>query len=127
MATGEAVKAEKCGCCGLWEECTMGYIGCVQERYGGVWVCGLCEEAIKDEQARLGVGVGVEVALKIHATFRETANANPTPYVTDSIMQLIKKIISSSSSSSQASPSNVSLPYSSFSSNLTEKSRRFYM
>lgn len=118
MATGQAVTAAKCGCCGLWEECTMSYIGGVQERYGGVWVCGLCEEAIKDEQARLGVGVGIEVALRIHASFRETANADPTPHpVTRSIMQLIKKIISSSSSSSLSS-SKASSPYASFSSTL---------
>ncbi|XP_073261098.1 uncharacterized protein [Populus alba] len=75
MASGEVVERAECGCCGMWEEYTMGYIGWVQARFGGVWVCGLCEEAIKDEQARLGVGV--EVALRIHATFRETANADP--------------------------------------------------
>ncbi|KAG6745707.1 hypothetical protein POTOM_050210 [Populus tomentosa] len=97
MASGEVVETAECGCCGMWEECTMGYIGWVQERFGGVWVCGLCEEAIKDEQARLGVGV--EVALRIHATFRETANADPPIHVAQSILQLIKKIMSSTSSS----------------------------
>ncbi|KAF3438306.1 hypothetical protein FNV43_RR21068 [Rhamnella rubrinervis] len=112
MASGQVVTAAKCGCCGLWEECTMSYIEWVQERYGGVWVCGLCEEAVKDEQARLGVGVGIEAALRIHASFRETANAYPTPHaVAGSIMQLIKKVMSSSSSSSKTSS-----PYASFSS-----------
>ncbi|KAK9278402.1 hypothetical protein L1049_027967 [Liquidambar formosana] len=104
MDSGEIVKRAECGCCGMWEECTMGYIGWVQERFGGVWVCGLCEEAIKDEQARLGVGV--EVALRIHAMFRETANADPALHIATSILQLIKKIMSSSSSAS----SNASLP-----------------
>lgn len=100
MDKEEMVKIAKCGCCGLWEECTMGYIGCVKARFGGVWVCGLCEEAIKDEQARLGVGTGLEDALRVHASFRETLNYNAddstTHVLADSIIQLIKKIISSS-------------------------------
>ncbi|KAF9671256.1 hypothetical protein SADUNF_Sadunf12G0028500 [Salix dunnii] len=97
MASGEVVERAECGCCGMWEECTLEYIGWVRARFGGVWVCGLCEEAIKDEQARLGVGV--EVALRVHATFRETANAGPPIHVAQSIVQLIKKIMSSTSSS----------------------------
>lgn len=91
MASDEVVKRVECACCGIWEECTTGYIGWVRERFGGDWVCGLCEEAIKDEQARLGVGV--EVALRVHATFREVAaHADPAA----SIVVLIKKIMSSS-------------------------------
>jgi hypothetical protein len=101
MASDEVVKRVECACCGIWEECTTGYIRWVQERFGGVWVCGLCEEAIKDEQARLGVGV--EVALRVHATFRDlAAHADPAA----SIVELIKKIMSSS-----LSPNNkASLP-----------------
>ncbi|KAJ6418662.1 hypothetical protein OIU84_001933 [Salix udensis] len=62
MVGGEVVGRAECGCCGMWEECTLEYIGWVRARFGGVWVCGLCEEAIKDERVRLGVGV--EVALR---------------------------------------------------------------
>ncbi|KAM7279189.1 hypothetical protein ACFE04_006323 [Oxalis oulophora] len=107
----EEVKRVECGCCGIMEDCTMDYICWVQQRYGGVWVCGLCEEAIKDEQIRLG-GVGVEVALRVHTLFRETTYNNiitnnnsdePTLHITRSLVQLIKKIISSSSSSSSSS------------------------
>ncbi|KAI4347308.1 hypothetical protein L6164_008130 [Bauhinia variegata] len=93
----EVVKRAECGCCGIWEECTSAYIGWVKERFGGVWVCGLCEEAIKDEQARLGVTT--QVALRIHATFRDTKTIAPPPHIAHSILQLIRKIISSSSSS----------------------------
>ncbi|KAF8398884.1 hypothetical protein HHK36_014748 [Tetracentron sinense] len=96
----EVVKRAECGCCGMWEECTVGYIGWVQEKFGGVWVCGLCEEAIKDEQKRLGVGV--DVALRVHTMFRETANADPANQIAHSIIKLIKKILSSSSNSSQS-------------------------
>ncbi|PON96800.1 hypothetical protein TorRG33x02_075040 [Trema orientale] len=110
MDSEEMVKIAKCASCGLWEECTMGYIGCVKARFGGVWVCGLCEEAIKDEQARLGVGVGLEDALRVHASFRETMNysaeGSTTHVLAYSIIQLIKKIISSSTPPSSIFPSN---------------------
>ncbi|XP_040996215.1 uncharacterized protein LOC121242418 [Juglans microcarpa x Juglans regia] len=98
----EVVKRVKCGCCGMWEECTVEYIEWVQERFGGFWVCGLCEEAIKDEQARLGVGV--EAALRVHATFLESAHADPTARMAPSILQLIKKIMSSSLSPKASLP-----------------------
>ncbi|XP_021909236.1 uncharacterized protein LOC110823209 [Carica papaya] len=100
----ENVRKEKCECCGIWEECTSGYIGWVQERFGGVWVCGLCEEAIKDEQARLGGGVGVEVALGVHAAFRAATRADPALCLTHSLLQLLRKIMSSSSPSSSPPP-----------------------
>lgn len=73
----------------------MGYIRWVQERFAGTWVCGLCEEAIKDAQSRLGVGI--EDALQVHATFVETANADPAICIARSILQLLKKIMSSKS------------------------------
>ncbi|KAJ6764937.1 hypothetical protein OIU74_023749 [Salix koriyanagi] len=96
MASWRSGGRAECGCCGMWEECTLEYIGWVRARFGGVWVwvwvCGLCEEAIKDERARLGGGV--EVAPRVHASFREIANAGP-----QSIIHLIKKFMSSTSSS----------------------------
>ncbi|KAJ7970233.1 Protein of unknown function (DUF1677) [Quillaja saponaria] len=104
MDSGEAVKKAVCGCCGMREECTIGYIGWVQERYGGLWVCGPCEEAIKYEQARLGVSI--EVGLRVHTTFRDTIKADPAAHISHSNVQLIRKIMSPSSSSS----STASLP-----------------
>ncbi|KAI4352069.1 hypothetical protein L6164_006355 [Bauhinia variegata] len=103
----EAVKKAECGCCGLWEDCTSGYIGWVKERFGGVWVCGLCQEAIKDEQARLGVTT--QVALSIHASFLDTITKTtaPPPHIAHSILQLIRKIISSSSSSKEKEQCNI--------------------
>jgi hypothetical protein len=49
MASGEVVERAECGHCGTREESAMEYAGWFQERFGG---CGLCEEAIKDEQAK---------------------------------------------------------------------------
>ncbi|KAH7574469.1 hypothetical protein JRO89_XS03G0300200 [Xanthoceras sorbifolium] len=43
------VEVARCECCGLMEECTPGYIGRVRERFQGLWICGLCGEAVKDE------------------------------------------------------------------------------
>nr|XP_010905627.1 uncharacterized protein LOC105032766 [Elaeis guineensis] len=95
MESNEAVKVAECGCCGMREECTADYIAVVKERFGGVWVCGLCEVAIKDEQARLGISV--EAAMLVHSKFRETTNVDPTVRVARSLLHLLKKIISSTS------------------------------
>ncbi|CAD5181297.1 uncharacterized protein LOC135633016 [Musa acuminata AAA Group] len=97
MGNSEVVKVAECGCCGMWEECTVEYIGRVKERFGGVWVCGLCAEAIKDEQARLGVGV--EAALLVHAKFRQTATVDPSVRIARSLLQFLKKMISSPAAS----------------------------
>ncbi|KAM0952821.1 hypothetical protein DsansV1_C02g0017411 [Dioscorea sansibarensis] len=91
MGSREVVVVAKCRCCGIWEECTAGYIHSVEEKFGGVWVCGLCEEAIKDEQVRLGVGV--ETALQVHASFRETVSVDPIIRFAHSLLQLLKKKI----------------------------------
>ncbi|KAJ0667525.1 hypothetical protein HanPI659440_Chr17g0678761 [Helianthus annuus] len=42
----------KCDWCELTEECTPGYIKKIRARYNGNWMCGLCEEAVKDEMVR---------------------------------------------------------------------------
>ncbi|CAN0908456.1 hypothetical protein LINGRAHAP2_LOCUS25296 [Linum grandiflorum] len=57
LATGLAVvdlinESARCDCCGLAEECTPEYIERIRERYSGKWVCGLCNEAVKDEIVR---------------------------------------------------------------------------
>lgn len=96
----EIVKIAKCECCGIWEECTVDYIGCVKEQFGGAWVCGLCSEAIKEEQRRLGVDL--EVAMRLHAKFRETANIDPTMQIARSFLHLLKKMASSRKSISQS-------------------------
>ncbi|OAY73364.1 hypothetical protein ACMD2_26258 [Ananas comosus] len=88
----------ECRCCGMWEECTMDYIKRVKDQFGGVWVCGLCAEAIKDEQLRLGVER--EAAMLVHAKFREIASVDPTIRIAQSLLQLLKKMISSSNANS---------------------------
>lgn len=41
-----------CECCGFTEECTARYIAGVRERYGGRWICGLCGDAVAEEDGR---------------------------------------------------------------------------
>ncbi|PON79414.1 hypothetical protein PanWU01x14_011490, partial [Parasponia andersonii] len=43
------VEFARCDCCGLTEECTLGYIARIRERHQGRWICGLCSEAVKYE------------------------------------------------------------------------------
>ncbi|EHA8590194.1 hypothetical protein COCNU_scaffold016043G000020 [Cocos nucifera] len=103
MEKNEVVEVAECGCCGMREECTVDYIGWVKGRFGGVWVCGLCEEGIKDEQARLGVGV--EAAMVVHSKFRETANVDTTVCIARSLLHLLKKVISSTNTTTTSSSS----------------------
>ncbi|XP_030538476.1 uncharacterized protein LOC115746727 [Rhodamnia argentea] len=57
------LEVAECCCCGFREECTPGYARRVRERHGGRWVCGLCEEAVKDAMAAAaGGGPGREAA-----------------------------------------------------------------
>lgn len=104
MESNEVVKLAQCGCCGMREECTVDYIGGVKERFGGVWVCGLCEVAIKDEQSRLGISV--EAAMLVHSKFREITNVDPTVCIARSLLHLLKKILSSTSTTTTTSSSH---------------------
>ena len=42
----------QCECCGLSEDCTPQYIDQIRTLHCGKWVCGLCEEAVKEEMIR---------------------------------------------------------------------------
>ena len=97
MGSTELLKEAECVCCGMLEECTLDYIKSVKARFGDVWVCGLCAEAVKDEQARRGLEI--EAALMVHAKFREIGNGEPAIDIAQSLLKILKKIISASSSS----------------------------
>ncbi|KAL3532705.1 hypothetical protein ACH5RR_006226 [Cinchona calisaya] len=64
---GGEVELIKCDSCGFTEECTIAYISRIRERYCGMWICGLCIEAVKDEVLRSSERVAsTEEALKRH-------------------------------------------------------------
>lgn len=64
-----AVESVTCDTCGFAEECTPAYINRVKERHKGLWLCGLCAEAVKDEVVRSPTRISVEEALRRHTTF----------------------------------------------------------
>ncbi|KAJ0981109.1 hypothetical protein J5N97_009364 [Dioscorea zingiberensis] len=74
-AAGEGVEMVACGCCGIKEECTVGYIAKMKARHGGKWVCGLCAEAVKEEARRAGRRISPEEALARHTSFIEAFRA----------------------------------------------------
>jgi hypothetical protein len=53
----------------------------------------------QSRMSKQGLGVGVEVASRVQATFRETENAGPPIHMAQSTVQLIEKIMSFTSSS----------------------------
>jgi hypothetical protein len=40
----------RCECCDLAEDCTPTYIAQVRDLFHGSWICGLCAEAVKEEE-----------------------------------------------------------------------------
>ncbi|XP_048444141.1 uncharacterized protein LOC125479145 [Pyrus x bretschneideri] len=96
----EEVVVVKCYCCGLAEECTPAYIATVKERHRGRWICGLCTEAIKDENSRSPRKISTEEAMKRHVSFYEefrmsSPPANPTEDLISAVKQLLRRTLNS--------------------------------
>ncbi|XP_047325086.1 uncharacterized protein LOC124928882 [Impatiens glandulifera] len=70
----------ECGCCGLKEECTTNYITQIKNRHSGIWVCGLCSEAVKERRIS-SENEDDEEAIRAHKRFYQefncTTRANP--------------------------------------------------
>ncbi|KAM2661204.1 hypothetical protein EV2_023542 [Malus domestica] len=86
----------KCYCCGLTEECTPAYVATVKERHQDRWICGLCAEAIKDENSRSSRKISTEEAMKRHVSFCEefrmsSPPAKPTDYLISAMKQLLRR------------------------------------
>ncbi|KAM0968033.1 hypothetical protein ACFX13_016765 [Malus domestica] len=86
----------KCYCCGLTEECTPAYVATVKERHQDRWICGLCAEAIKDENSRSSRKISTEEAMKRHVSFCEefrmsSPPAKPTEYLISAMKQLLRR------------------------------------
>ncbi|EPS71318.1 hypothetical protein M569_03440, partial [Genlisea aurea] len=62
------VEFVRCDCCGLSEECTLSYIEAIRQRYGGKWICGLCEEAVKYEANHKQL-ISLDEAIARHLSF----------------------------------------------------------
>ncbi|KAM1036130.1 hypothetical protein ACFX13_039924 [Malus domestica] len=86
----------KCYCCGLTEECTPAYVATVKERHQDQWICGLCAEAIEDENSRSSRKINTEEAMKRHVSFCEefrmsSPPAKPTECLISATKQLLRR------------------------------------
>ncbi|KAL7121795.1 hypothetical protein ACP275_01G005800 [Erythranthe tilingii] len=102
--TTEVVSA-RCECCGLTEECTDEYINRVREHYSGLWICGLCSEAVKDEIARSKKEIKDEEALNRHMSFcKKFKNLSPPKNPTEDLICALKQLLMRSIDSPRSSP-----------------------
>ncbi|XP_008802469.1 uncharacterized protein LOC103716305 [Phoenix dactylifera] len=99
-AAGE-VEVATCEFCGLTEDCTQAYIARVRERYGGLWVCGLCRVAVEEEIERSGRRMSKEEAMTRHASFLRNfwdaaaSPVNPTHLLIAALRRLLRRILDS--------------------------------
>ncbi|CAN6722077.1 unnamed protein product [Malus baccata var. baccata] len=96
----EEVVEVKCYCCCLKEECTPAYVAAVKERHQGRWICGLCTEAINDENSRSPRKISTEEAVKRHLRFcrefrKSIPPANPTADLISAMKQLLLRTLDS--------------------------------
>lgn len=94
----QTLKAEtiqvKCYCCGLMEEGTVSYVGGVEEKYEGRWICGLCAEAVKEEKERSESDISMEEAMKCHKKFRQQFTATSPPHnPTEDLIKAMKQLM----------------------------------
>ncbi|CAK9179861.1 unnamed protein product [Ilex paraguariensis] len=94
------VEFAKCDCCGLTEECTLGYIDRIRERYQGKWICGLCAEAVKDEIVRRERLISTEEALIEHMNFckkfiTSEPPSNPAVHLISAMRQILRRSLDS--------------------------------
>lgn len=88
MAITESKASEtdfaRCQCCRMTEEYTAAYIESVRSLYAGIFICGLCSEAVKYEIFCSGEKqrrIGIDEALAIHMRFCGEFVASQSPKV----------------------------------------------
>ncbi|CAL0332205.1 unnamed protein product [Lupinus luteus] len=94
----EAISLVKCCCCELMEECTQGYIASVQERYESNWICGLCDEAVKEERLKsqrdMMIMITTNEALKRHMKFcQQFRSSSPPNKASEEYILVMKHIL----------------------------------
>ncbi|KAG1348258.1 hypothetical protein COCNU_06G020870 [Cocos nucifera] len=100
------VESATCECCGLREDCTQDYISGVKAKFDGIWLCGLCSEAVRDEVSRGRRKVyGVEEAVKAHMSFCRKFKSNPAVRVADGMRQMLRRRSGDMSKSDSGVPS----------------------
>ncbi|KAJ3687382.1 hypothetical protein LUZ61_016546 [Rhynchospora tenuis] len=86
------IEQVKCDCCGLGEDCTQDYIANVRANFNGMWLCGLCSEAVQDEITKAKKkGQGAEAAVGAHMSFCRKIKVNPAMRVADEMRQMLRR------------------------------------
>lgn len=87
------VEDAKCECCGMSEDCTPEYIDRVRAKFAGRWICGLCSEAVKEEEEKNGGKREEAVNSHINACskFNKFARAYPVLYQAEAMREMLKK------------------------------------
>ncbi|GMG99082.1 hypothetical protein Nepgr_000922 [Nepenthes gracilis] len=82
-----------CECCGMSEECTVGYINCVREMFSGKVICGLCAEAVKGEMAKNGGkrDEAVNEHMSACVKFNRFGRTYPALYQAEAVREILKK------------------------------------
>ncbi|XP_020085474.1 uncharacterized protein LOC109708231 isoform X1 [Ananas comosus] len=92
--TNEAIV--ECECCGMSEDCTPKYISRIREAFCGKWVCGLCAEAVREQQKKaLPAVLAVDEALESHMSlcrkFNRTVKLNPKLSLAGAMRDIARK------------------------------------
>ncbi|KAK2976627.1 hypothetical protein RJ640_024161 [Escallonia rubra] len=61
------------------QECTAAYIDNIGERFNWRWICGLCDEAVKDEIVQFERPVNTEEVVNRHMSFCRKFNSAGSP------------------------------------------------
>nr|GMD32347.1 uncharacterized protein LOC109192547 [Ipomoea batatas] len=75
------------------EDCTPEYIDRVRAKFAGRWICGLCSEAVKEEEEKNGGKREEAVNSHINACskFNKFARAYPVLYQAEAMREMLKK------------------------------------
>ncbi|KAJ1692006.1 hypothetical protein LUZ63_016161 [Rhynchospora breviuscula] len=86
------IEQVKCECCGLREDCMQDYITSIRANFNGMWLCGLCSEAVHDEMTTAKKkGQGVEAAVGAHMSFCHKIKVNPAMRVADEMRLMLRR------------------------------------
>lgn len=96
------VESVRCECCGITEECTESYIRKVQDIFKGKWICGLCAEAVKNEESRIGNEEALNQHMCLCKNFRSLRQpSKPDVELIPAMKQLFLRSLDSPRSSSR--------------------------
>lgn len=87
------IEDAKCECCGMCEECTPEYISRVRDKFSGKLICGLCQEAVKEEMEKNGGKREEALSEHMSACFRfnRFGRTNPVLFQAEAMKEILKK------------------------------------